>query len=234
MYEPILDELGKKYHCLAPDFPGFGSSSSIDNFSYDSVADWLKSFVDHLGIKKFHLLGVSLGGAVALSFTSKYPKYVHKLFLNSPPVRSIPARRRFSPLRTLLSRYRPFCQKLLTLAMDRDIPLLFYKYLPKYRLIDKQEILKLYQHCSNNSPEAILDSLDCILHDRLNLSKSNLPESLIVYGSQDYQVLLNDINLLRSQFDHLKFHEIKGANHSVSVSSPHRSEFIRLIDNFLD
>jgi pimeloyl-ACP methyl ester carboxylesterase len=87
MYKPVMPYLSVSRKSIAPDFPGFGSSEMADyNLSYDTLADFLKSFMDTQNIVKVDLLGVSFGAGVGLVFASKHPSQVDRMVLNSPPI----------------------------------------------------------------------------------------------------------------------------------------------------
>jgi 2-hydroxy-6-oxonona-2,4-dienedioate hydrolase len=74
--------LGDSFDIIAPDLPGFAGSrdepvaASIKELSRAQVA-----LLDTLGIDKFHLLGHSMGGMVALQTALDHPARVEKLVL---------------------------------------------------------------------------------------------------------------------------------------------------------
>jgi pimeloyl-ACP methyl ester carboxylesterase len=79
----VLPELGKDFHCVAPDMVGFGYSERPENPSY-SVQTWADQTVgvmDALGINQAHLIGNSFGGAIALRIATQHPERVRKLVL---------------------------------------------------------------------------------------------------------------------------------------------------------
>jgi pimeloyl-ACP methyl ester carboxylesterase len=79
-----LTELAKTYSVYAPDLPGFGNSQSIsDDFQVSEFVDFIKDFTDSLGIKRFHLVGHSLGGGIALHFALKHPHKIDRLVIVS-------------------------------------------------------------------------------------------------------------------------------------------------------
>ena len=72
-------------HSLSTDFQvitfdarGFGASTRDLPWGYDvgSMAEDVKQIMVEERIEKAHLFGVSLGGMIVLSFTSKYPQFV--------------------------------------------------------------------------------------------------------------------------------------------------------------
>ncbi|RLC35651.1 hypothetical protein DRH14_00375, partial [Candidatus Shapirobacteria bacterium] len=92
MFLPVIHQLAKKFRILAPDLPGFGRSEPLnDSYTYKSFAIFLSRFLKSLNIKRTYLCGVSLGGAVAVEFTYRYPQKVTKLILNAPPLHLYPS-----------------------------------------------------------------------------------------------------------------------------------------------
>ena len=71
------------YHVVALDLPGFGDSTCLENASY-SIADQAKrlnQFADAVGLKKFHIVGNSMGGHIAGRYTVMFPERVLTLGL---------------------------------------------------------------------------------------------------------------------------------------------------------
>jgi 3-oxoadipate enol-lactonase len=84
MWEPQLESLGERWRFIAPDLMGFGNSDAPDDasgYSVDSFADDLKALLDELGIDRVVLVGLSLGGYVALAFLRRYRSVVSALVL---------------------------------------------------------------------------------------------------------------------------------------------------------
>lgn len=80
------DLLKKKYRVLIPDQIGFGKSSKPEcyQYSFGQLALNTKSLLDGLNIKKFDLVGHSMGGMLATTFAVNYPASVNKLILINP------------------------------------------------------------------------------------------------------------------------------------------------------
>jgi len=79
-----LEVLSEHYTVYAPDLPGFGNSQSInDRFQTSEYVDFLDSFVYTLGLRRFYLLGHSIGGGIALKFALKSPQKIERLVLVS-------------------------------------------------------------------------------------------------------------------------------------------------------
>jgi len=79
-----MEELSENYTIYVPDLPGFGHSQAIDGDYYiPELVEFVDSFSHNLGLKRFHLMGHSLGGGIALSYALKFPYKVTKLVLVS-------------------------------------------------------------------------------------------------------------------------------------------------------
>ncbi len=79
-----LQKLAKKYTVFAPDMPGFGMSQAVErDFFIHEMVDFVDMFAKHVGLQKFHLLGHSFGGAIALNYSLRFPFKVTKLVLVS-------------------------------------------------------------------------------------------------------------------------------------------------------
>lgn len=78
-----MDAWSRGYRVYAPDLPGFGYSTrwSSPRYSLDQFAGWVVNFMDAAGIGSAHLVGHSLGGAIALEMAQRWPERVRSLVL---------------------------------------------------------------------------------------------------------------------------------------------------------
>lgn len=76
----------KNTHLIAPDLPGHGDSMSFDpaTYSFDSFADHVIDLMDHLGIEKCNLGGLSMGSGITLNIALRYPDRFKKLIILRP------------------------------------------------------------------------------------------------------------------------------------------------------
>jgi len=89
-WKPVLERLPAHWRAVALDLRGCGESSGgpeDGRSAYDipQLADDLAGFVDGLHLDAFHLVGHSLGGAVALQYALHHGSRVRSLTLASPP-----------------------------------------------------------------------------------------------------------------------------------------------------
>ena len=80
-----IEALAKNHRVYALDMIGFGYTDKPQNLEYNDelFVQFIKNFIDTLGLKKINLIGHSLGGAVCLGFAIKYPVLLSKLVLVS-------------------------------------------------------------------------------------------------------------------------------------------------------
>ncbi len=105
MFHHMMPELGARYHVVAPDLPGFGRTKTLaDVPSIEAYAEFLHRLADTLEMDRFHLVGVSVGGTIAMTFADRYPERVRKLCLQGPVYRSSDLPRRFRFMYDLLGR----------------------------------------------------------------------------------------------------------------------------------
>jgi pimeloyl-ACP methyl ester carboxylesterase len=84
-----LDLIAKElsdYRVIVPDLPGFGESSPLEaQHSVENYVEWLKDFIDSLGLNERPiLLGHSFGSIVVSSYASLYQKSISKLIIINP------------------------------------------------------------------------------------------------------------------------------------------------------
>lgn len=83
---PFLDRLTERFDVIAPRHPSFDGSEtpgwlrSIDDMGY-----FYLDLLDHLGLERVHLLGLSLGGWVGMEIGIRAPERLASLSLFGPP-----------------------------------------------------------------------------------------------------------------------------------------------------
>src|SRR5215831_9138807 len=72
MWEPQVHAFAQRFDVITPDIRGYGESSLPD-------AEWsprgdVLGLMDHLSLKPAHVVGVSIGGGIALDFALDHPE----------------------------------------------------------------------------------------------------------------------------------------------------------------
>lgn len=80
------DLLADDYRVIIPDQIGFGKSSkpAAYQYSFGQLALNTKKLLEHLHIEKYDVVGHSMGGMLAVTFTANYSTFVNKLILINP------------------------------------------------------------------------------------------------------------------------------------------------------
>ena len=83
-WEPQMREFGKRYRCIAYSARGYAPSdvpADKNAYSYQHVMRDCIAVLDHLGIDKAHLVGLSMGGYTALQAGLNHPGRVRSMTL---------------------------------------------------------------------------------------------------------------------------------------------------------
>ncbi|MGA3083511.1 MAG: alpha/beta hydrolase [Thermodesulfobacteriota bacterium] len=83
-----LVEFGQDYQAVALDMRGYNLSSKpedVEQYQMKYLVEDLRALAEHLGHKKFILVGHDWGGAVAWAFPLVYPELLEKLIIINAP-----------------------------------------------------------------------------------------------------------------------------------------------------
>jgi len=87
MFRYLIDDLSADYHLIAPDYPGFGQSSSPSvstyNYSFDNLAQTINRFIDALGLEEFTLYVHDYGGPVGFRIATQRPGLIQALIVQN-------------------------------------------------------------------------------------------------------------------------------------------------------
>ncbi|HEY6284385.1 MAG TPA: alpha/beta hydrolase [Ktedonobacteraceae bacterium] len=88
-WDGIIRWLAEKFQVLAFDNRGAGRTDKPDiSYSIEMMADDTAGLMQTLGIQQAHIVGISLGGRIALALSLRHAEYVKKLVLVSTSARS--------------------------------------------------------------------------------------------------------------------------------------------------
>jgi pimeloyl-ACP methyl ester carboxylesterase len=77
-----IDDFASRFTVIAWDAPGAGQSADPpETYSIDDWADCLAAVLDHAGVRRAHVVGLSWGGIVAQVFSARHPERVRSLVL---------------------------------------------------------------------------------------------------------------------------------------------------------
>ncbi len=82
MWDAQVQALADRYRCLRYDTRGHGRSQVLDQrVTIDDLANDLADLLEALGVKKAHIVGLSLGGMTAQAFGARHPDRAESLVL---------------------------------------------------------------------------------------------------------------------------------------------------------
>lgn len=83
-WRPIHDELAATYRVVQHEQPGFGEQPNDRTTTMAEQAELMAAVIEATGIERYHLMGTSFGGAVALHLALAHPDRVLSLVLDAP------------------------------------------------------------------------------------------------------------------------------------------------------
>ncbi|MBS0318124.1 MAG: alpha/beta fold hydrolase, partial [Proteobacteria bacterium] len=123
-YREVLPLIGRHFHAIAVDTPGFGDSVPLPGpAGIERWAAAMIEFLDVLGVGRTHLVGHHTGGVIAVEIAATNPARIASLVLSStpftdeafrrerreqPPIDAVEARGDGGHLATLWQRRQPF------------------------------------------------------------------------------------------------------------------------------
>lgn len=141
----LLPLLVSDYDVILYDYLGQGESSIPDEpYLIPRFCDYLTMIVDGLGIRRFHLMGISYGGFVALDYARLYQRRLHTLTLSG----------------ILLSHEKLF-------SMYQDLSLRFYRSGPEvFEVYTHYMYEKIFGETFVRKIEGSLETMRVKFHDR--------------------------------------------------------------------
>lgn len=83
-YHRVLAQLGKKYHTIVPDLPGFGFTTSCKPNTYKTIVKEFQQFIRHFGLEPGLIFASSMGGGLTLKALIDDPELFSYCLIQSP------------------------------------------------------------------------------------------------------------------------------------------------------
>ena len=86
-WEATIAEFAGEFHCIAPDLRGFGATDALPIRAFtgiDDMAGDVFALSEALGLERFHIVGHSMGGGVAMKMLLQQPRAVAGVSLVNP------------------------------------------------------------------------------------------------------------------------------------------------------
>jgi pimeloyl-ACP methyl ester carboxylesterase len=219
IWNDLIIELAKNYRCICIDIPGFGNSEVLKNDpSIKSYAIAIHNKVLALQIKKYILIGHSLGGYITLEIVRNFSKNIYSYCLfHSHPFEDdeIKKENRLKAIRFIKEvSSQKFIQELLKSLFTEK----FYSK----NFIKVTEFIKNFE---NTYPEGIIYALEAmrLRHDSIETMKSFQSLILLIVGKQDSTIPYTQSIKMASISSQTNFEVLPNSNHMGMIEEPEKS-----------
>lgn len=234
MWDDQFHVFAQHYCVIRYDVRGFGKSE-LPPVPYADRQD-LYELLNSLGVEKTYLLGLSLGGMIAIDFTLEHPDMVDALILVGSPVPGFPIELLYTQeqLEQLRSRWTAFAQA----SKERNIAAMVDALMQDATLVPSQEYQEARERVRNNLSEYsfawVLDpapkqELDPPAYERL--AEIQVP-TLVVMGALDDPRLFKDADKLQRDIAGARRVTIAQTHHMPNMEKP--EEFNAVVLDFLE
>lgn len=226
-WKPLTQKLKNQYQVISLDLRGHGESEKGDKkATIESYQEDLYELLKQLKIEKVAIVGLSLGGNVALEFAVKHPEMTSNLIIMST----------FSEFNHHLKHTFKSFKNALEINYEE-----FFNTIIKYCYTEefiKEHKEVLVEVCKNNAKVAniqgIMNGIDAgtkffITND---LKKINVP-TLVIAGEDDELTPVHTQKKLHKHIKDSKFYVLKNTKHNVLIKN-NTETILKLIKDLLE
>jgi len=213
------------FRTIAPDAPGFGKSSFPGGrASVPLFANPIESLVECTGLQGLNIVGISMGGALALQIALDHPEWVSRLVLVNT----------FAHLNITSPRLLPYLLLRFILVHTLGLPTQAKAVARRIFPYPDQEILRqrLIEQVIQADPHAYRAAMRALarFNVRNRLGEIRFP-TLVVTGDGDTTVPRETQNVLAQDIANSRHVIIRDAGHGVTVEKP--EQFNQVLVEFL-
>tara|TARA_B100001123_G_C15065147_1_gene929243 strand:- start:164 stop:916 length:753 start_codon:yes stop_codon:yes gene_type:complete len=224
IWEPQINFFKDYFRVITPDLPGFGKSSKIKSLdSINAMAKIVLELLKKRDIKKFNLMGHSMGGMVVQEMAIISGDKINKLICYSTgSIGDIPGR--FESIDT--SR-----EKLKKHGIENTANRISKKWFIEG---DKAKYFYLCNNANKATSEEAADNALIALKNWRGLEnlKHIKNKTLIIWGDKDTTYNFNQVDTLNQNIPNSKIEVIKGCSHNMHLEIPEK--FNEIVKNFLE
>ncbi|BAY86577.1 alpha/beta hydrolase fold protein [Calothrix parasitica NIES-267] len=235
-FDETVKLLADEFYCLSLDLPGHGQTQVINDNCYTiaNTATALINLLDELKVSQCFLLGYSMGGRLALYLMLHFPRYFHKVILESASPGLLTEKEKVERIK----RDEQIARKLVRMIAKDD----FRTFLDNWysqpifgNIKNHPQFEKMIKNRLQNNPLELAKSLQFmgtgVQPSLWNSLQSNQVPLLLLAGENDTKFI--DINTkMINVNDFYKLNIIKKAAHNIHLENT--SAFIENIRDFFD
>ncbi len=187
MWNAVTTELSKRNRVICIDLLGHGGSENLGYIhTMETQAQMVLAVLQHLKLRKYILIGHSMGGYIALAFAELFPNRVKGLCLmNSTTLADTKTKKinRDRAIEAVKQNHKTFVRIAIPNLFSED-----------NREIFNKEIKHITNEALEISPQSIVASLEGmkIRKDQTNLFKGLLKPSMLILGKKDPVLAFNE------------------------------------------
>ena len=224
MWKPQIDFLKNHFRVITPDLPGFGKSKKAKSHnSIQSLSNLILDCLEEKKIRKFHLLGHSMGGMIVQEMTKNKGDKISKLICYSTgPIGEMPGR--FETVDASRENLKKNGLK----KMARHIAKTWFV---------KGEDAKYFDVCIEAGRQTSMEAADNSLvafknWNGVDALKNIKNETLIVWGDKDKSYNLTQVKTLEKNIPNSSLVIFEGCAHNVHLEKI--EDFNRTVFNFIN
>lgn len=234
-YEPQMRHFGKRYRAIAYNARGFPPSDvpeSVSAYSQARAADDILAVLDHIGERKAHIVGLSMGGFAALHFGLRHPERALSLCIGGCGYGAEPDKR---------ETFRAEADLIANMIRTEGMPAFAerYAYGPtrvQYENKDPRGHAEFKAMLAEHSAVGSANTQQGVQKERPSLytlveemKRITLP-TLIITGDEDWPCLLPGI-LMKQSIPSAALAVIPNSGHAINIEEP--EAYNRIVGDFI-
>src|SRR5690606_37993891 len=228
MWAEQLDRIPRRFRLIAPDLRGFGSSTRGEApVSMDRFADDLVGLLDHLGIDRTVVCGLSMGGYVAFALWRRHPDRIRALVLCATRAGADTEEARRARFE-LAGRVREGGSRV---AADEQVPRLLSERTFRDRPEVADRVREMIESTDRATIVAALEAMAARPDSTPLLAGISVP-TLVVAGGDDRVVKAEEMRRMADAIPEARFQTIPEAGHLPPLECP--AEFNLALVHFLE
>lgn len=211
MWYPQISAFSQHFPVIVVDLPGCGKSPEPEEgYSIELFAKAVNEEVKRLGYKKANILGISLGGFVAVEYAAKYSEETEKLVIVSTPYGFSDELTKLSY--KLIDEYKNISvRKIASDRIDRAFGSLASRELKEFTI----------EHLSLTKHSVYINYAQCPLkYDFITNLKKIKNKSLIITGEMDYLATPDSSKQMCNDMNDAEVVILEKTGHASSLENP--------------